>query len=92
MAQIVPRSNFAAELGTGIGSGLSKLAEKKLNDIAERHKASKLDSLFGDQETSNWVSSLRPQDQLKAIQWLQGSNQSNNQQIAQQLQPDHNKH
>lgn len=87
MAQIVPKSNFAAELGTGIGTGLSRLAENKIAQLQQRQQAAKFQNFVEDQQTADWLQTLQPQDQLKALQWLQASNTPAAQQFQQQLQP-----
>lgn len=37
MAQIVPGTNWAQQLGQGLGSGLNQLAQNKINQLQQRH-------------------------------------------------------
>lgn len=84
---------FGDALGTGIGRGLSRLAERKIKSLEDRQDAkSKFGEIVGDEQTQNWLQSLRPQDQLKALQWLStqagpSNNPANSEQIVQNLQP-----
>jgi len=90
MAQIYrdPSRMFGSELGTAIGTGLGRLAQQKLADIEERNLAtSKFGNIVGDEQTARWINSLRPQDQMAALQWLGAASGPQGQQISQNLQP-----